>query len=424
MGTLIKSVKVIDPQSSFNGKTVDIFIEDGEIQAIGKNLDKKGATLLEGEAWCVSPGWFDLQVNLCDPGFELREDIQSGVKAAAAGGFTAIGAYPNTQPPIHSKTEVEYIINKAKSLKRNAVDVYPVGTVSHHQQGNDLAELYDMSRSGAIAFTDGKRTASDAGLLLRALLYVRNFNGIVIAHCNDKSIAAGGKMNEGATSTLLGLKGIPALAEEVMVARNIRIAEYAEARIHLASISTAGSVELVRVAKRKGIAVTASVNSLNLVFTDEALMGFDTNFKLDPPLRTKKDVLALIEGVKDGTIDCITSDHTPVDVENKVVEFDNAESGNSSIETTYASVTTNWGEIITPEIWVQQVAINSRVLVNLPVPQIKEGTKANLTLFEPNKQWTLEAKVLKSKSHNTPFIGVNFKGRVVGIFNKNTYIPA
>ena len=425
MGTLIKSVKIIDPQSAFNAKIVDIFIEEGEIQSIGKNLDKKGATVIEGNNWCVSPGWFDLQVHLCDPGFEWKEDLHSGVKAAAAGGYTGIGALPDTQPPMHSKTEIEYIVNKAKAIKRNAVDIFPIGTISYNNLGQDLAELYDMNRSGAIAFTDGKKTHSDAGLLLRALLYVKNFNGVILTHCNDKSIAAGGKMNEGPTSTILGLKGMPALAEEIMVARNIRIAAYAETPLHLTSVSTAGAVEIIRAAKRKGLPVTASVNVANLVLTEEALMGFDTNYKLDPPLRTKKDVQALLEGLKDGTIDTITSDHTPVDTEGKVIEFDHAESGNIALETAYASIATQFGDsAITPETWVQLVAINARKVLNLPVPQIKEGNKANLTLFEPNQKWTLEQKHLKSKSSNTPFIGSNFKGKVVGIFNRNIYIPA
>jgi len=421
MGLLIKSARIIDPQSPFNGKTVDLFIEDGIIQSIQKNIERDTSQLVEFPNLHLSPGWFDMQVSLCDPGFEVQEDLNSGIKAAAAGGFTGLACLPTTQPPIHSKTEVEYVLNKVKSLKKHSVDVYPLGALSFNRLGQDLAELYDMAQSGAIGFTDAKKVSSDAGLLMRALMYGKDFNSVILTYCNDLSISKGGKMNEGVTSTQIGLKGIPHLAEELVVARNISIAEYTDCPIHLASISTTRSVELVRQGKQKGLKITASVNAYNLTLDDALLVGFDTNYKVDPPLRSKQDILALQKGLTDGTIDCITSDHTPVDIENKVVEFDNAESGNIGLETCFALVNTHMPKPLSLDLWVQKTAINPRKLFNLQVPSIQEGEKANLTLFDPLLSWELEQKSLKSKSTNTPLIGSKLKGKVIGVYNRSTY---
>lgn len=424
MSLLIKSARVIDPNSAHNGKIVDLLIEDGKIQSITKNIDKKGIPTFEADNLHISPGWFDMQVNLCDPGYEYKEDINTGTKAAAFGGFTAVACLPSTNPPIHTKSEVEYVVNKVKSLKKNGVDVYPIGALSHRLEGIDMAEMYDMHLSGAIGFTDGKKTDANAGLLMRGSLYVKNFNGVVLTYCDEKSISQDGKMNEGATSTSLGLKGIPALAEELMLARNIRIAEYTEGRLHIASVSTAKSVDLIRKAKAKKINITASVNAYNLIMDDSLLVEFDSNYKVNPPLRTKADIEALKKGLADGTIDCITSDHTPEDVENKIIEFDYAASGMIGLETLYALVNTHLKETLSTTELIQKIAINPRVIFNLDVLTIKEGSKASITLFDPELAWTFDEKSIRSKSKNTPLIGTPLKGKALGIYNKKVLVLA
>ncbi|MEW6467632.1 MAG: dihydroorotase [Bacteroidota bacterium] len=412
MNLLIKSAKVTDPNSPFNNKVVDIRIVNGVIKEVKPGLSEgKGEKVFKVKNLHVSPGWFDMQANFRDPGYEYKEDLLSGCRAAAAGGFTGVAVMPSTLPPIHSKAEVEYVKNKTKG---NAVDVYPIGTVSHNLEGKDLSEMYDMHLAGAIAFSDDKKAISDSGLLVRALLYVKNFGGLIITHCDDRKISLDGKMNEGKTSTRLGLKGIPALAEELMVARNIYLAEYAGARIHFSDISTKGSVELVREAKKRKLKVTASVNAYNLALDDSVLEGFDTNYKTNPPLRTQADINALKQGLADGTIDCITSDHAPEDVENKVVEFDHAAFGMTGLETAFALANMNRGKMSLAQL-VEKMALNPRKILGLPVPKIRKGEKANLTLFDPDLGWTLEGNAVRSKSRNTPFMGKKLRGKALWI---------
>lgn len=414
MQFLIKSAKVVDPSSPHNGKIVSILIENGTIRKISSGkIDVPGsAKVIDQPGLHVAPGFFDMQVNFRDPGLEYKEDLLSGCVAAAAGGFTGVAVMPGTHPPIHSKAEIEYVKNKTAG---NLVDVFPVGAITHHADGKELSEMYDMYTAGAIAFSDDKKPVADAGLLMRALLYAKNFKGLVMAHCDDKTVSLNGQMNEGKTSTTLGLKGIPALAEELMVARNLFLCEYTEGKIHFQSISTAGSVDLIRSAKKKGLKVTAAVNAYNLALDDSALEGFDTNCKVNPPLRTKADIDALRKGLSDGTIDAITSDHSPEDEENKRVEFDYAAFGMTGLETSFALANTYSGLKLSD--LVRKLAINPRQTLGLPVPKIKEREKANITLFLPNKDWKLEEKAIRSKSKNTPFIGKKLKGQIVGVLN-------
>jgi dihydroorotase len=420
MNILIKSARIVDPGSPYNGKIMDLLIEDGFIQSVEKTISKKGVPVVEAENLHVSPGWFDMQVNMCDPGFEYKEDLQSGTQAAAFGGFTAVACMPSTKPPIHTKSEVEYVINKVRSLKKNSVDVFPIGALSHDLKGKDIAELYDMHLSGAVAFTDGKNTDSDAGLLLRGLLYAKNFNGLVLTFCDERSISLGGLMNEGPTSTMLGLKGIPALAEELMIARTIYIAEYAECPVHIASVSTAKSVDLIRKAKSKKINITASVNAYSLALEDTLLNSFETNYKVSPPLRSKVDIAALWKGLKDGTIDCITSDHSPENVENKLIEFEHAANGIIGLETMYALLNTHLGKSLSLETLIEKIAINPRKLFSLDVPSINKKEKGNLTFFDPAFEWTFQDKHIHSQSRNTPLLGAKFTGKAMGIYNNKT----
>lgn len=417
MNILIKSATIVDPGTSLNGKKTDILIEKGIITEIRTGIkNDKNYKTIESNDLCVSPGWLDMQANFRDPGFEFKEDLHSGIKAAAQGGFTGVCVMPGTNPPLYSKSQIDYVINKTRD---EIVDVYPVGCISYNHEGKDIAEMYDMKQSGAVAFSDDKKALKDAGLVMRALQYSSNIGSFIITHCNDKSIAQDGKMHEGETSTRMGLKGIPALAEEIMVQRNISILEYAGGKMHLPTISTRGSVELVKQAKAKGLQVTAGVAAHNLLLDDTKLSDFDTNYKLDPPLRGKEDLEALKRGLANGTIDVIVSDHAPEDVENKDLEFDFASNGIVALETAYAVANTAGASKVSREQLVEKLALNPRKILGLEIPHLRENAEANLTLFDPSLKWEFSLKQLKSKSRNTPFIGQTFTGKALGIINKN-----
>jgi len=412
MNLLIKSATISDPGSPFNQQVVDVLIEKGHIIKIApaitsdyENFDAKGKYL--------APGFFDLNCNIGELGLETKEDLHTGTRAAAAGGFTGVALMPNTQPPVHSKAEIEYLMNRAKN---NLVDFYPLGAISHKREGKDLAEMYDMFQSGAKAFTDGNRPVQDAGLMERALLYTKGFNALVLSYPEDTAIAGKAKVHEGEISTLLGMKGIPSLAEELMVARDLYLAEYTESRIHFSTISTERSVDLIREAKKKGLQVTCDVAVHHLLLTDEALMGFDSQYKVKPPLRTQKDVKALLKGLKDGTIDAIVSQHTPHEVEFKNVEFEVAEFGMISLQTAFATALEAG---LSMEMIIEKMAINPRKILNVEVPVIAEGQEANLVVMDKDAEWVYDKSNNKSKSYNSPFIGKKIKGSVLLTYNNN-----
>lgn len=414
MNVLIKQAKVICPQSSFHNKTVDILIENGIISQIKKGITAAGIKTIEANGLMVSLGWLDMQVNLCDPGFEHKEDLESGLKAAAAGGFTGLAIVSGTNPPLHNKAQIEYIINRANN---NLVDVYPIGTLSQNQEGKDLSEMYDMKLAGAVAFSDYKNPVKDAGLILRALQYTTNIESFIITHCDDKSISHGGQMNEGETSTMLGLKGIPALAEEIMLQRNIAVLEYAGGKMHVPTISTKGSVDLIKKAKANGLQITCGVAAHNLLLDDSALSDFDTNYKVNPPLRNKKDVEALRKALENGVIDVVVSDHRPQDIECKDLEFDLADNGVIGLQTAFTSALTGMkGE---SEALINALSVNPRKILGLEIPQIQEGQKANLTLFTAEGETILTEKDILSKSKNSPFVGKSLQGKVIGSVNNN-----
>jgi dihydroorotase len=406
MNLLIKSASVIDPNSPFNKQVADILIEGGRISKIGTELSAD-AEVFDAAGKSVSPGFFDLNSNIGELGFETKEDIKTGSRAAAAGGFTGVALMPNTNPPVHSKAEVEYLVNKAA---RNLVDIYPLGTISYKREGKDMAEMYDMFLSGARAFTDGNKPVQDAGLMERALLYAHGFGALIFSYPEDTAIAGKAKMNEGNMSTILGMKGIPALAEELMVARDLYLSEYTASPIHFSTISTERSVELIREAKRKGIPVTCDVAAHHLILTDEAVAGFDSLYKVKPPLRTQKDIDALIAGLTDGTIDAIVSQHTPHEVEFKNVEFEIAEYGIIGYQTAF-SLAVQAG--LPVELIIEKLAINPRRILKLTVPTIAEGQAANLIVFDAAAEWEYTRANNYSKSYNSPFIGQNLKGRVL-----------
>ena len=412
MNLLIKSATIFDPYSPFNNQVVDVLIEKGIITEIGPNIEA-GVEVIDAEGKYVSPGFFDLNCNIGELGFETKEDLYTGTRAAAAGGFTGIALMPNTIPPVHSKAEIEYLLNRAK---KNLVDVFPLGTISHKREGKDLAEMYDMYLSGAKAFTDGNRPVQDAGLMERALLYAQGFDALVFSYPEDTAIAGKAKVNEGEISTLLGMKGIPSLAEELMIARDLYLAEYTGSKIHFSTISTTRSVELIREAKRKGLEVTCDVAAYHLVLTDEALINFDSQYKVKPPLRTQDDVEALIKGLTDGTIDAIVSQHTPQEVEFKDVEFEVAEYGMIGLQTAFSLALKSGLDI---NLIIQKLAVSPREILNLAVPVITEGQAANLVLFDMDAEWEYTRKNNRSKSNNSPFLGQNLKGKVLLTLNNN-----
>lgn len=405
MNILIKSCTIIDPSSPFNGKVTDVLIVDGAIQKTGAIIDAEAETI-DASGKYLSPGFFDLNVNLGELGLETKEDFETGSQAAMAGGFTGLALMPNTKPSVDAKSQIEYLINRAK---RNLVDIYPIGAISQKREGEHLAEMFDMYQSGAIAFSDGDSPVQNAGLMERALLYARGFNALVMAYAEDKALARNAKINEGAVSTLLGMKGIPNLAEELMVNRDIYLAEYTESKLHFSTISTAHSVDLIRKAKLNGLPITCDVAAHHLVLTDDALTDFDSNYKVKPPLRIQKDREALIAGLKDNTIDAIVSQHTPQEIELKEVEFETAAYGMLGLQTAF-SLVLKAGLTVT-EI-VDKMAINPRKILGLPVPSIGESQTANLILFDMDTEWEYNLQNNFSKSTNSPFLGKILKGKV------------
>jgi dihydroorotase len=415
MNVLIKQARIICSESSYHNKVMDVLIEGGVISKIQKNINASGIKVIDEEGLMISMGWLDMQANLCDPGFEFKEDISSGLKAAAAGGFTGVCAMSGTTPPLHNKAQIEYVINRSAN---NLVDIFPVGTLSYNQEGKDLSEMFDMQQAGAIAFGDYKNPIKDSGLVLRALQYSSNIGSFIITHCDERSLSGGGQMNEGETSTMLGLKGIPALAEEIMLQRNISVLEYAGGKLHIPTISTKGSVELIRKAKANKLQITCGVAAHNLLLDDSALNDFDTNYKVNPPLRTRKDVEALRKALENGVIDVVVSDHSPQDIESKDLEFDHADNGIIALQTAFSTALTAVKSDNT-EALVNAFSLNPRKILGLEIPVIEEGVKANLTLFTVDGKSILQEKEVISKSKNSPFVGKPLNGKVIGVINNN-----
>ncbi len=411
---LIKNVTVLDPRSKHHGKKRDIHIRNGKIESIKTKIDLPKVKVLDATGAMVSIGWLDVGVQTGDPGFEHREDLRTVSAAAAAGGYTGIACWPNTSPTIHSKSEVLYLKNNAKN---NLVDLFPIGAVSQNCEGIDITEMYDMHHAGAVAFSDGKKAIQNSGLMMRALQYVKAFNGTVMNHPHNSDIAGNGQMHEGKNSTSLGMKGIPRLAEELMVQRDIYLVEYTDSKLHLSNISSENSETLIAAAKQRKLKITSSTSILNLIFSDEKLTDFDTQFKVTPPLREASDIKALQKGLKNGTIDIITSNHRPVEEEGKNLEFFNADFGALGLQTTYALYNTHLSKVINVESFVEKVAIRPRQLLNIDLPEIEEGAEANLTIFDPNYEWTFSKKDILSKSKNSPIIGMALKGKVLGVVN-------
>lgn len=416
MNLLVKGITIVDPNSEFNQQICDVRVEDGKITAIEKQLSPlKNETVVEAKGAILSPGFFDLNCMIGDPGLETKEDLQSGTAAAKAGGFTGIAVLPTTKPVVQSKGEVEYILNRAKN---NLVDVLPIGAISHDLEGKELAELFDMKNAGAVAFSDGSKAISDDGFMSRALQYALGFEGLLMVYPENKSIAGKAQVNESKNNVLLGMKGIPALAEEMQIARDIYLATYHDAPIHIGQISTAGSVALIKRAKKDGVKITCDVAAHQLVFTEELLNDFDSNYKVKPPLRSKADNKALIAGLKDGTIDAITSQHRPHEIEFKDVEFEIASYGIIALQTVLPLLVQAG---LDAGLIVEKLAINPRKLLKLEVPTIAKGAKANFVVYQPQQEWEYNAGNNRSKAANSPLLGKTLKGKVQLVYNNKQF---
>lgn len=411
MKVLLKKVKIHSPSSPLHGTVKDIFIENGLIAAIGNDLSPNADKVIESQGLHVSVGWMDCFANFCDPGQEYKETLETGARAAAAGGFTEVMLIPNTQPFVSNKSQVEYLIQKGKTLP---VTIRPIGAITNNTEGKELCEMYDMYNTGAIAFSDGLNPIQSSGILQKALEYLLTIDVPAIQLPDDQSIGRHGLMNEGIVSTRAGLPGKPALSEELMVLRDIELARYTGSKVHFTGISTKKSLELIAAAKAENLPVSCSVTPYHLYFSDEDMTGYNTNLKVNPPLRTPDDREALIKGVTDGVIDFIASHHQPQDYDHKVCEFEYAKYGMESLESVFGALGACG---IATDTFIKMQTEKVRHIFNLPVPEIKEGAKASLTFFLPEEEYTFSEKDIFSKCRNNAFIGKTLKGKVIGIFN-------
>ncbi len=411
MKLLIKNGHVIDPANGID-KVTDIYVENGVISEVGVDSDLSGIDMavIDAEGKVVTPGLVDMHVHLREPGQEYKEDIETGTRAAACGGVTSVACMPNTEPVVDNATVVNYIKTRAQEV--GYVNVYPVGAISKGLEGKYLAEIGEMAFAGAVAITDDGRPVENSGLMRRAIEYSEMFDVPVISHCEDMALGEG-DMNEGAVATAMGLRGISPAAEEVMAARDILVAESIGGRVHIAHISTKGSVELIRQAKKRGVRVTCETCPHYFTLTDEACIGYNTNAKMNPPLRTAEDVAAIKEGLKDGTIDCIVTDHAPHHIDEKQCEFGYAKNGIIGLETSLGlgiKHLVNEGVLTMSEL-IEKMSVNPSKILGISKGDLSVGHAADIIIFDPKSAWTVEAQKLHSKSKNTPFDGFELYGK-------------
>lgn len=408
--TLITNGRIICPDQKID-KKMNVVVRDGKIAELTTSSPAADETIDAG-GMIVAPGLIDMHVHLREPGKEDEETIRSGSAAAVAGGFTAVACMPNTEPAVDNEASSEFVVLQAE--RTGLARIYPVGAITKGRKGEELSEIGQLSRGGTVAFSDDGAPVSNAVIMRRGLEYVKMFNKVVIEHCEDKNLTGEGVMNEGLLSTILGLPGIPSAAEEVAIARNIILCEMTGARLHIAHASTAGGVELIRLAKKKGIQVTAEVTPHHLILTDECVRTYDPVYKMGPPLRTQKDVDALRAGLKDGTIDVIATDHAPHTAEKKQLEFSQAPFGVIGLESALGVLSTHLAEkVLTwPEL-IATMTIKPAKILGLMQGTLRQGADADITIIDPNMKWTIDANKFKSKSRNCPFHGWEVKGRAV-----------
>lgn len=412
MKILIQSAQILDSRSPFHGKRKNVLINNGRIAAIGdKNFgaDK----VIDAEGMILSAGWFDLGAFVGDPGLEQKEDLSSLARAAAAGGFTDVAVLPNTHPSIQSKNEVRYV---TQGNEGRLVQIHALASVTKNNKGEELTEMIDLHEAGAVGFTDGLKPVWHTDIFLKSLQYLQKFDGLLIDHPEDTWLNAFGQMHEGVNSTRLGLKGMPRIAEEVAISKNLELLSYAGGRLHFSRISTAKAVELIKAAKKKGLKVSCDVTGYQALLDDSLLADFDTNYKVNPPLREKQDQEALVKGLREGTIDVLSSGHLPQDDESKFLEFDMADFGIINLQT-FASQLVSLSRWVDMADLIEKVTVAPRNLLGLEVPKIEEEARACLTLFDPSGEWVYGPEQNFSKSRNSPWLGRTLKGKVVAVFN-------
>ena len=417
MNVLLKKVIILSVSSPYHRQTKDILIIDGIITKIADNLiADKDIPVVKWDNMHVSMGWMDILADFGEPGYEQNETLESGSHAAAAGGFTDVMLMPNSNPVVSSKSQVEFLQQRSQSLP---VTIHPIGSITKNTEGVELAEMYDMYESGAVAFSDGKKPVQQSGLLLKALQYGLAKDVVMIQIPDDESISEGSLMNEGITSIRLGLPGNPSLSEELMISRDISLLEYTNSKLHISGVSVKKGIDLIKQAKKDGLHVTCSVTPYHIFFKDDDLENYDTNLKVKPPIRDITDVTALQDALRAGEIDCIASHHLPQCADNKLCEFEYAKTGMITLQTLFGTVNGIMNEI---ELLVTMLTENCRNVFSIPIPKISEGAVACLTLFDPETKFIFEESMILSKSKNSPFIGKKMKGKIIGVINKNKLI--
>jgi len=418
MTILLRQVKIADQHSPFNGQVKDILLQDSVLISIKDQISDSADQIVDIPGTIVSLGWVDPFTHFCDPGYEHRETLVTGAAAAQNGGFTTVFVVPNTQPVIDNKTQVNYIVQQDCQLP---IHVLPIGALSKKIEGKDLAEMIDMHQAGAVASSDGLYPVQSTLLFLKALQYVKTFDGVVIQMPIDKSLGSLGLMNEGITSTQLGLPGIPAIAEELMIARDIELLKYTNSKLHITGVSTAKGIALIEAAKKEGLSITCSVTPYHLYFNETDLSSYDSLLKVYPPLRTKADQAALLKAVENGIVDCISSHHQPQDWDGKTIEFEYAKAGIGCIETTFATLNQLLPQLNDDKL-ANLLSNHARSIFKLSTSTINEGNNVELTLFNRKETTTLSKSNSKSKSANNPFLEKALTGKVVGTFAKGQLI--
>lgn len=415
MKILIQSPQIIDQNSSFHQKEKNVLVNNGRIVEIG-DKNYSADKVIKAEGMKLSIGWFDLGTFVGDPGLEHKEDLESVSRAALAGGFTEIAVMPNTSPCIQTKNEISYVTN---GNANRLLQIHALASVTRNNKGEDLTEMIDLHEAGAVGFTDGLKSLWHTDIFLKALQYLQKFNGVLIDHPEDYWLNMFGQMHEGINSTKLGLKGMPRIAEEIAVSKNLELLNYAGGRLHLSRISTAKSLDFIKAAKRK-LKVSCDITAYQPLLDDTMLFDFDTNMKVNPPLREKADNEALVRGLKDGTIDVICSGHLPHDEECKSLEFDLADFGIINLQTFTSNLVT-LSDFVDWDVLIEKITQGPRDVLQLEIPKIQEEEKANLTLFDPNRTWTFDDKSNCSKSKNSPWYGRELRGKAIAVFNNNRY---